>query len=959
MRNLKRVLSMVMAVAMMMSLVVFSASAANFSDQNKIENTDAVNMNVALGIINGLPDGTFNPTGNVTRAEMAKMICVALNGGKDPVLGTLTTPTYKDIKGHWAEAYIEYCTSLGIVAGMGDGTFAPNANVTGTQAAKMLLVALGYDAAKEGFNGGNWSVNINVRASQKGLYADLAINPNLALSRDSAAQIIYNALEAVMVKYEYKLTTDGNGAITTTAVVSDDGSKTILTEKFKMESVKGVLTGITYNSDTKKYTYTYSNVGTTTGPVYGDIDPVLAADYVDLAATKTDYTAFYGQYVKILYKQGTSENTIYGMYDEGGLTVRATIGQLDSVTGDTKKVDVNGTEYKLADVYSNVTGYYFDYPATADATAGVNSFIANYDPASDVILVSYDSNTTIDYAVVLPKSVAKVTNVTSTGVNAGTSYTYEDDSIVSGLKKDDFVVIVADDNSFQNTNTLTKATVISGKIDGVKNSTDIKVDGTWYKQAANPGDAIALNETYDVVVVGNHYYNLDKTSDGGATISNLIYITGTENATSLKKVQAKAYFTDGTSAIVSVSKYSETGTANLKDDETDISWKTDAENQIDLGLYTYTKDSDGNYRITQVNSYNKADQDAYNGTAGNFSKSSSTADAKIGSNTIADDAVIFMDDGDNVKVYTGAQVNKWSANLTTTTAMILTDKANGLSVVTGGLLVSTSKAPTGETDNYGYVVSTPYSVKDGDDTYKTYQVWNGTETVTVIDKGDVVTPGKGNIITYTDLGGGYIESDSINALKGAVVGYSSKSLVVDYDLVVATLGHDTYVLDEDTQYLYIDTKNYKGISTGSISTADKTNVGETHYVANVYVIPGTENTADLVVVEVNNKMDAANAVASVADYTVATPTITTVAGYSVTANKTVANAGDVVTVTVTATAVAATQDITVAATGTGSSVAGVAPTTNPDTHTTGAAGTYTFEVTVGTANISAITVTLD
>ena len=76
------------------------------------------------------------------------MICVALNGGKEPNLATNATPTFSDVRTNansaWAEKYIESCASQGIVSGVGGGKFAPAGNVTGTQLAKMLLVALGY-----------------------------------------------------------------------------------------------------------------------------------------------------------------------------------------------------------------------------------------------------------------------------------------------------------------------------------------------------------------------------------------------------------------------------------------------------------------------------------------------------------------------------------------------------------------------------------------------------------------------------------------------------------------------------------------------------------------------------------------------------------------------------------------------------------------------------------------------
>ena len=143
----KKVLSLVLCVAMMLSVMVVGAGAA-FSDQSKIKNTEAVDACTALNIIGGYPDGSFKPEGNITRAEVTKMICVALNGGKNPAVSTNTTPTFSDVRGNanaaWAEGYIESCAAQGIVSGVGGGKFAPNGNVTGVQLAKMLLVSLGY-----------------------------------------------------------------------------------------------------------------------------------------------------------------------------------------------------------------------------------------------------------------------------------------------------------------------------------------------------------------------------------------------------------------------------------------------------------------------------------------------------------------------------------------------------------------------------------------------------------------------------------------------------------------------------------------------------------------------------------------------------------------------------------------------------------------------------------------------
>ena len=80
-----------LCVAVMLSVMVVGAGAA-FSDQSKIKNTEAVDACVALNIIGGYGDNTYRPENNITRAEVCKMICVALNGGKEPTLSVPATP---------------------------------------------------------------------------------------------------------------------------------------------------------------------------------------------------------------------------------------------------------------------------------------------------------------------------------------------------------------------------------------------------------------------------------------------------------------------------------------------------------------------------------------------------------------------------------------------------------------------------------------------------------------------------------------------------------------------------------------------------------------------------------------------------------------------------------------------------------------------------------------------------
>lgn len=210
MTNLKRTLSLFLLAAVCLTAVLGGASAlegyAGFRDEKDIQHTEAVSAMVALGVLNGKGDGSwFDPAGTVTRAEMAKIISFCLNGGKDTGDGnSVLYVKFSDVAlGHWAAKYISECVQRGIIAGRGDGTFGPEDPVTGTQAAKMLLCALGYDPDRAGLEGGDWAVNTDNWADFAGLYRGLDDIPvAMSLSREHAAQMAYNALSAHMVGYD-------------------------------------------------------------------------------------------------------------------------------------------------------------------------------------------------------------------------------------------------------------------------------------------------------------------------------------------------------------------------------------------------------------------------------------------------------------------------------------------------------------------------------------------------------------------------------------------------------------------------------------------------------------------------------------------------------------------------------------------------------------------------------------
>lgn len=217
MKKHNRILSIMLILAMCFGMLAVSATAAgpgggpsafvvnvtDFSDYEDIANKDEVAVLMRLGIISGMDDGSFDPSGDVTRAQMAKMIATAILGGEEPA----ATNDFTDASNHWASAYIGYCVDNGLVDGMGDGTFGVNDNVTGLQAAKMLLVGLGVSGE---FTGENWAANVQAAADELNLFAGIS-DPAAALSRDEAALLVYNAL----------MLSDGTGVLPQVVVISE------------------------------------------------------------------------------------------------------------------------------------------------------------------------------------------------------------------------------------------------------------------------------------------------------------------------------------------------------------------------------------------------------------------------------------------------------------------------------------------------------------------------------------------------------------------------------------------------------------------------------------------------------------------------------------------------------------------------------------------------------------------
>ena len=220
MRNLKRTLSLVMAMALIVGMMVVSASAvsSDFNDSAEITNTEAVDVMTAIGVFEGTDKGAFNPTGILTREQAAKIVAVMLLGEEDANKLSTNSTTFKDVAANrWSAGYIGYCVQQGILAGTGNGNFDPEGELTGLAFAKMMLVALGYDAKVANYVGNDWAINVAADAVNAGI-APKGIVLADAMTREQAAQMAFQTLTADTVYYTNKGTT----------VIGSDGMQVIV-----------------------------------------------------------------------------------------------------------------------------------------------------------------------------------------------------------------------------------------------------------------------------------------------------------------------------------------------------------------------------------------------------------------------------------------------------------------------------------------------------------------------------------------------------------------------------------------------------------------------------------------------------------------------------------------------------------------------------------------------------------
>ena len=242
---MKRIVSLVLALSMVMSMFTFSF--AGLKDVEGTEYEAAVEALVELRIVAGYPDGTFLPEKVVTRAELAKLLVTAygLNEAAEASKGpTAFADVNADAELDWATGYINVAADYGFINGYPDGTFNGKATVTYAEAVTMCLRVLGY--AREIEAKGTWPTNYMAKAHDLEILKDISYGSyNDGAKRGDTALLIWNMLRTNM--WTVTGETEGDG-------LASAPNKEMLNVKFKgyAHSDKATFEGYTITSDKKE-----------------------------------------------------------------------------------------------------------------------------------------------------------------------------------------------------------------------------------------------------------------------------------------------------------------------------------------------------------------------------------------------------------------------------------------------------------------------------------------------------------------------------------------------------------------------------------------------------------------------------------------------------------------------------------------------------------------------------------
>ena len=835
MKNLKKVLALVMAFAMVFTMMATAGAA--YTDQADIEATEAVEMLNAIGVMTGDPDGSFRPNDTITRAEACRMIyTIRTNSDNADAYKDMQT-TFKDVPSDaWYAGYVKHCQAANIVSGTSATTFEPNRDVTGVELALMCLRVMGYDPAKADIGGSTWSTKTIGLATEAGLLDGVNTTITSACPRQWAAQLMYNTIDANTVQWS----TDTNAY----SKYFDDGSKRPKVGKEYMKLWVDVGTLVEVSNDNITIYSDKSDVEDSDG--FSKNSNNGGVGNHSYTKVPQDYSSLLGQKVKVLYRDGKT-NSIIGVYPTGdstGMTVNAS-----AVESDGSKIKIDGKSYSIEsekngndyiDIYyygvdgtikntsdasfTNQAGTTFNKAKTTGSSNAYSSkAFDNWDNSSATMqFVDTDNNGRLDQVFITDYAAAEVTSVTSTKVVAGKSYDVADNNIDEGIVAGDWAVISYD--RFNDCTRIAKADVVTGTLNGLKkNSTmadkttkynEYQIGDTWYNGAADKDNRTDINtvkagDDVQAVAVNGAVWMIKRAS-GDGTLSDVTNVAMVVNKDAgIGGNQVKLQFFNDTTKVVDV------------DDDSTIKYAS-----LNVGsLYEYSISGE---KYSFENLVKTSDYYGDFTYVGGSQTKAIDDKAKV---------ILFLKNSENTgndsKVITGKQFKAMTAADygTLSNAYYFTADVNGLTR-TAAIAVTVTKLPETTTSNdyYGYILEDAKESGSNEVSYKVL-LEGADEAVTVYEKNAKIADRKANtLIGYKSLDGAdaekrYIDDvhkytlDDVNFGLGAVTDVNSKQTTVQItDVDKTALERD---ITADTVVFYVDTDDKTGSSTGSIRKATK------------------------------------------------------------------------------------------------------------------------------------------
>ena len=577
---MKKLLALVLALVMSMSLVTISNAA--FKDADSIDYKEAVDVMNAVGVFVGDEKGNFNAKENLTREQAAKIIAYLELGSKaaDAMVGG---NTFTDVaSSRWSAGFIAYCAQAGIVSGVGDGKFAPAGQLTALQVGKRLLVELGYDAKAETMVGPDWAINTSKLMAKTKLMDGIDGSVNQVLTREKAAQMCLNALEAPMVTYETKGSSiTVNGAdINFGASVAKYETSTIAKDQ-NISSQK--LTSGEYTVELGEKLYKdLKKLGTTDAFMRSATEWKLKAASIGTYADKADATYTAATKISAIYadlglSDGISKSKVTMYVDGEDVNYATDSSTKNFVKGETTKVGADGS----------LLNVYYDNDAETITLVLINTYVG-------------------EVGAVYKQSSTKDAYVT---IKTGDGYTKPATTIKSEYKTDAFAKgdIVAYTYSKKSGDDGIQSMALAEKVTGTMSTFttagSVTVGGTKYD--ANAKSVATVKETLNGDVdngtevtayldaYGYVLYLKANTSKQYAVV--LDYGAGSR----LESARVKLLFTDGTTKKVDLDKavYMDGTTEKLA---TIVSGTSTASNEVSkYDIVSYTISSDG-YKLTLV-----------------------------------------------------------------------------------------------------------------------------------------------------------------------------------------------------------------------------------------------------------------------------------------------------------------------------------------------------------------------